>query len=358
MNLQKSTLLIVDDISTNLKILFDYLKNFDFKIRIAKNGENALAQIAISPPDLILLDVMMPKMDGFEVCQHLKADEKTCDIPVIFMTAKTETIDKIKGFELGAVDYVTKPFQLEEVLARINSQLTIRELQQSLQHQNEELQAFAHSVAHDLKNPINVITNYMEMLQEDLALTIPSESLMMLQNTHQAATNIVNIIDALLLLASVRQQDVKLEALDMSEIVAHVQFRLNKMINDYQGEIIIPSKWPSVLGYTPWITQVWTNYISNALKYGGRPPHLELGATTLNNEQIQFWIRDNGPGLTLEQQKQLFIPFNRMSQTRIKGYGLGLSIVQRIVTKCGGQVGVESQIKQGSLFYFTLPIAK
>jgi signal transduction histidine kinase len=358
MKIPTGTLLIVDDIPTNLKVLFEYLKSLGFKVRIAKNGENALAQVAISLPDLILLDVMMPKMDGFEVCRRLKADEKTRDIPVIFMTAKTETVDKVKGFDLGAVDYVTKPIQQEETLARINAHLTIRNLQKSLQHQNQELEAFAHSVAHDIKNPVNVITNYTEMLIEDLETTLTPESLMMLQSSHEAAHNIVNIIDALLLLASTRQQQVDMEVLNMGEIVAQVQFQLTKMINDFKGEIVTASKWPAALGYAPWIAEVWANYLSNALKYGGHPPQLELGATPLENQRIKFWIRDNGTGLTPEQQSQLFVPFSRISQARVKGHGLGLSIVQRIVTKCGGQVGIESEVEQGCTFYFTLPAAE
>jgi len=356
-NNETSTILVVDDIPTNIKVLFDYLKSIGFKVRIAKSGEHALAQIALSPPDLILLDVMMPKIDGFEVCRRLKADEKTREIPVIFMTAKTETVDKVKGFEVGAVDYVSKPFQQEEVLARINAHLTIRKLQNSLQQHNQELDAFAHSVAHDLKNPVNVITNYIEMLIEDLSPIIRSESLQMLQNTRQAASNLVNIIDALLLLSRTRQQNVEMEVLSMDEIVKHVEFRLAKMIEDYQGKIISPVQWPNALGYAPWITEVWANYISNGLKYGGHPPLLELGAEPDDDEQICFWIRDNGEGLTEEEQGQLFMPFSRLSQTRVEGQGLGLSIVERIIETCGGQVGVDSKMGKGSTFYFTLPKA-
>jgi two-component system, sensor histidine kinase and response regulator len=356
-NIETNTLLVVDDIPTNIKVLFDYLKSIGFKVRIAKSGENALTQVALSPPDLILLDVMMPKMDGFEVCRRLKADEKTREIPVIFMTAKTDTVDKVKGFEVGAVDYVTKPFQQEEVLARINAHLTIRQLQKSLQQHNQELDAFAHSVAHDLKNPVNVITNYTEMLIEDLSPIIRSESLQMLQSTRQAASNLVNIIDALLLLSSARQQDIEMQVLSMDDIVKHVQFRLAKMIEECHGQIIAPTQWPNALGYAPWITEVWANYISNGLKYGGNPPRLELGAEPQENQQICFWIHDNGQGLTEDEQSQLFVPFTRLSHARVEGQGLGLSIVERIIERCGGQVGVNSQIGQGSTFYFTLPKA-
>jgi len=166
-----------------------------------------------------------------------------------------------------------------------------------------------------------------------------------------------DIINALLLLASARSQEVQMKAFDMTEVVTGVQQRLAHMIEEYQGEIITPTTWPTAQGYAPWIEEVWTNYITNGLKYGGKPPRLELGATANEeNGYIRFWVRDNGPGLTEEEQSHLFVPFTRISQVRIEGHGLGLSIVQRIVEKCRGQVGVESQEGYGSTFYFTLPM--
>ncbi len=354
MTIENGTLLLVDDIPTNLKMLFNYLKSLGFKVRIANNGEKAIEQIERTPPDLILLDVMMPNLDGFEVCRRLKANAQTRDIPIIFMTAKTETVDKVKGFEVGAVDYVTKPIQQEEVLARINAHLTIRNLQKSLQQKNADLEAFAHSVAHDIKNPVNAIIGYTDLLIDDLATTIDSDSLASLKKIYQAGENITTIIDALLSLASINQQAVKMQTVNMGDIIVQVQERLAKMIEDYQGQISQPEQWPTALSYAPWIAEVWANYISNGLKYGGRPPRLELGATIQKNDFIRFWVRDNGNGLTLEQQQQLFVPFTRLNQAKIDGHGLGLSIVQRIVEKCGGQVGVDSEVGQGSTFYFTL----
>ncbi len=355
MEIGQGELLLVDDIPTNLKMLFNYLKNLGFKVRIANNGKKAIEQIERTPPDLILLDVMMPDMDGFEVCRRLKANLQTKDIPVIFMTAKTETIDKVKGFEVGAVDYVTKPIQQEEVLARINTHLTIRYLQKSLQQKNQDLEAFAHSVAHDIKNPVNTIIGYTEILLEDLNTIVDKNSLELLKIINQAGENIVNITDALLSLASINQQKITLQAIDMGKIVEQVQIRLAKMIKDYQADITQPTQWPIAIGHASWVAEIWANYISNGLKYGGCPPHLTLGATFQENDFIRFWVHDNGPGLTTEQQQQLFTPFTRINQAKIEGYGLGLSIVQRIIEKCGGQVGVESQIDKGSTFYFTLP---
>jgi two-component system sensor histidine kinase/response regulator len=363
-NTDKDTLLIVDDVPANLKVLFTYLRDLGFKLCVAENGEDAIEQVPYAEPDLILLDVMMPGIDGFETCRRLKANKETHSIPVIFMTALSDTVNKVKGFEIGAVDYITKPIQPEEVLARITTHLTLRQQQQTLeqqklelQQQNSELDAFSHTVAHDLKNPLNTIFGLSGLLTEDIDDLSKSETLKYLKIIEQAGIKMFNIIDAMLLLASARNQEAPIEMLNMSEIITQVQERLAQMIEEYQGEIIIPKTWPTptAQGYAPWIEEVWTNYLSNGLKYGGKPPRLELGATPEENGYIRFWVHDNGTGLTETEQSHLFVPFTRISQIRVKGHGLGLSIVQRIVEKSGGQVGIESQLGQGSTFYFTLP---
>jgi two-component system, sensor histidine kinase and response regulator len=351
----KGTLLIVDDVPTNLKVLFTYLREFGFDLRIAEDGEDALKQISYTKPDLILLDVMMPGIDGFETCRRLKANEETREIPVIFMTALTDTVDKIKGFQMGAVDYISKPVQHEEVLARVTTHLTLRNQQRMLEKQNCELEAFAHTVAHDLKNPLSAISTITDLLvHEGNNLSIPN-SLNHLKIIEHATTKTFSIINSLLLLSSVRSQTVQMTALNMADIITQVQHQIAHTMEKYQGEMSIPNQWPIAQGHAPWIEEVWTNYIINGLKYGGKPPRLELGATSLDNGCIRFWVHDNGPGLTEEEQNHLFIPFTRISQARIEGHGLGLSIVQRIIEKCGGQVGVDSKIGQGSTFYFTLP---
>ena len=145
----------------------------------------------------------------------------------------------------------------------------------------------------------------------------------------------------------------------MSHTVKQARERLATVITEYQAEIIEPEAWPAALGYAPWVEEVWANYISNGIKYGGRPPRLVLGATPQNDGSIRFWIHDNGQGLTPKAQATLFTEFTRLNELHLEGYGLGLSIVQRIIGKLGGQVGVESEgiPEHGSIFYFTLPKA-
>jgi signal transduction histidine kinase len=269
------------------------------------------------------------------------------------------------------VDYITKPFQFQEVVARIETHLSLRLLQRKLQHtvqelshanqalvaSNKELDAFGRTVAHDLKNPLGIILAYLELLQQDLTSnpTITESTREMMDNIQRAAARSVNIVDELLLLAGVRKSKVNLKPMDMAQVVAQVQQRLAPLFAQHQVELILPESWPTALGHAPWLEEVWMNYLTNGLKYGGTPPRLELGASIQADQTVRFWVRDNGPGLTLEEQEIIFTEFTRLNEWRVEGHGLGLSIVKRIIEKLNGQVGVNSQVGQGSVFYFILP---
>jgi signal transduction histidine kinase len=166
-----------------------------------------------------------------------------------------------------------------------------------------------------------------------------------------------NIVDELLLLAEVRKADVQVAPLDMAPIIADAQQRLSYLIEPSRGQIVVAEAWPVALGYAPWIEEVWVNYLSNALKYGGLPPYVEVGGAMLTDDMARFWVRDNGAGITVEDQGRLFTPFTRLDSIHAKGHGLGLSIVRRIVEKLNGRAWVESTgvPGQGSTFFFTLP---
>ncbi|MDM8559726.1 hybrid sensor histidine kinase/response regulator [Candidatus Parabeggiatoa sp. HSG14] len=358
--MKKNTLLIIDDVPSNVKVLHHFLTALEFDVLIAEDGEEGIQVAEHSNPDLILLDVMMPGMNGFEVCERMKSQKSTQDIPIIFMTALADTVDKVKGFKLGAADYITKPFQQEEVYARINAHITIRKQQQQLQKRNMELDAFAHTVAHDLKNPLSGIVTLSGFLLEQYSETDPlgPKGIKNMYFLEKSGRRAMSIIKALLMLSGVsRQSNVILKPLDMNQIISQIlEEYLASMVKEYQGQIKLPNTWPIIAqGYAPWIEEIWVNYLSNGLKYGGTPPHLTLGTDTLKKGMVRFWVRDNGPGLSKEAIAQLFTPFTRLHHQRAEGHGLGLSIVQQIVEKLGGQAGVESEEGQGSLFYFTLP---
>ncbi|MBX3057002.1 MAG: hybrid sensor histidine kinase/response regulator [Anaerolineae bacterium] len=352
-----ATVLIVDDTPANLRLLASLLGNAGYQVRPARDGRMALSVAQSHPPDLILLDIMMPEMDGYDVCRHLKADERTREIPVIFISALDDVHDKVKSFQLGAVDYVAKPFQAEEVLARVRSHITLYKLQRDLREQIAELDAFAHTVAHDLKNPLALVIGLIDFVLLQFADDMPEEVIDYLKKIQNTGYRGVNIIDELLLLASVRKQDVQLRPLDMAEIVAKAQDRLVLMTDNYRGEITMPDVWPTAVGYAPWVEEVWVNYMSNALKYGGQPPQLELGTAVQPDGMVRCWVRDNGPGLSPDKQAVLFTEFVRLNELRAEGFGLGLSIIRRIMDKLNGRVGVHSVEGAGSEFYFELPAA-
>jgi signal transduction histidine kinase/DNA-binding response OmpR family regulator len=226
-----------------------------------------------------------------------------------------------------------------------------------LQARNEELDAFSHMVAHDLKNPLSLTIGYAQFLKKRHGASLDADGYKCVDQIEQSGVKMSTIIDELLRLAKIRNTEVQTQPLDMGDIAAMAELRLTNMIEEYGAEIIWPDSWPAALGHDAWIEEVWVNYLSNALKYGGNPPRIELGWTLVDDGMVRFWVRDNGSGLTKEEQAKLFTPFVRLNQGRAQGHGLGLSIVRRIVEKLGGEVGIESEVGQGSVFSFTLPSA-
>lgn len=228
-----------------------------------------------------------------------------------------------------------------------------------LQERNEDLDAFAHSVAHDLQNPLSRIVGFAELLKfkyEDLST---KDRQYVADSLRTDATKMSSIIQELLLLASVRKTEIPIKPLSMQEVVNHALERISHLVKQHNAELVLPEQWHNAMGYGPWVEEVWENYVSNALKYGGQPPRVELGSTPLRNGTIRFWVKDNGRGFSMEEQTQLFVPFSKLERkTRngnSKSSGLGLSIVRRIIEKLGGRVNATSIEGQGSVFSFTLP---
>jgi two-component system, sensor histidine kinase and response regulator len=377
--MDKAKILVIDDTPSNLSILYRFLEQEGFEVRLAAEGTAALALVEKQAPDLILLDIMMPGMDGFEVCRRLKNDPATRAIPVLFMTSLNSTADKVKGLGLGAQDYITKPFQQIEVLARIRIHLELyhlqaelrarnrtledeiserRRIESALEQRNDELDAFARTVAHDLKNPVSSVIGLTRLIRKQLngaTFTNQAKVLRNLDLLGQAGEQAYTIIDALLTLARTAREDVELRPLDMGEIVTRVLERLEGQLHQSGAAIELPPHWPNARGHAPWVEEIWFNYLHNALKYGGTPPRLALSAKPVDSGKIRFEVRDNGAGLDVEACLKLFQPFVRLHHERGEGHGLGLTIVRQISEKLGGSAGVDSAPGEGSRFYFILP---
>jgi signal transduction histidine kinase len=231
---------------------------------------------------------------------------------------------------------------------RLHEQLSV------LEARNRELDAYAHTVAHNLKNPLAVILMIADAFSEITDLT-PRELREFAHQIQTTAHDMDDIIDNLLLLAEVRKAEAPVQPVDMAEVVGRIRNRLGYLIQGRHARVHFPKTWPVAIGYAPWIEEVWSNYLSNALKYGGEPPCIKLGAAVQPDGMVRFWLRDDGPGLAPEVVARLFTPYTRVGQSQRPGHGLGLSIVKRIVEKLDGEVGVESEPGKGSLFFFTLP---
>ncbi len=271
----------------------------------------------------------------------------------------------LRDMVIGVVEILNKEsadFDEEDVLmvetlaAAAAIALDNARLVSDLQMQNAELDAFAHTVAHDLKGPMTMVLGYSDMLESDLDAMSPDEIKQISQSVARNSRKMDSIIKEILLLSSVRKQAVDFRPIDMDHTVREAQQRIIHLISTSDASITAPTEWPEVVGYAPWVEEVWVNYISNAIKYGGTPPAIELGFEE-EAGTVWFWVRDNGGGISAEAQTKLFVPFTRLEQIRVKGHGLGLSIVQRIVAKLGGKIAVESSVGSGSTFKFSLPRA-
>ncbi len=322
----------------------------------ASNGLEAVDMTQSLRPDIVMMDIQMPDMDGIEAAREIY---EKCPTPVVILTAyeSSELVERASEAHVAA--YLVKPPNAEEMERAIIIALSRFRDMMALRQRNQDLDTFAHTVAHDLKNPLTVLIGFAELLLEErdeMAYEDVCDSLRSIANKGYKA---ISIVDELLLFASLRRDEVKLAPVDMSEIVADVRRRLNQTIERCQARIVAPHTWPVAVGYRPWLEEVWVNYLDNALKYGGQPPDIRLGADLIGDGYVRFWVQDNGDGLKSEQGNEIFDPLVRLETVKVQGNGLGLSIVRQIVEKLGGRVGVESSglPGEGSMFYFVLPQA-
>jgi signal transduction histidine kinase len=230
---------------------------------------------------------------------------------------------------------------------------------EELQMRNDELDTFAHTVAHDLKNPVSSMIGFASLILSYHDRMEDTEVMENLRAIIASGEHIKSIINSLLLLSGVeRSEEVEIEPLQMHPLVEQVKQSLSEMIRESNASLNLPDEWPIAKGYAPWVEALWMNYISNAIKYGGDPPVLELGWEPIDDgTMLHFWVQDNGAGLTEAEQEQIFQPFARLTNDGIEGHGLGLSVVQKITERLGGEVILDSIPGEGSRFGFTLPRA-
>ncbi|MEM7536532.1 MAG: hybrid sensor histidine kinase/response regulator [Chloroflexota bacterium] len=361
----QSTILIVDDNPTNLRVLLDYLKSLGFKTLIATSGDRALKQLdRFKPgqePDLILLDVMMPGIDGFETCRQLKQNEKTQDIPVIFMTALSDTADKVKAFEVGAVDYVTKPFQQEEVLSRITAHLTIQHQKQALRELNATKDKFFSIIAHDLRGAFSVLLGVSSMFAEEGGEMDAEQVTTFGKLLNESAENTFNLLENLLQWARIQREQIEFQPqeVDLNQIVGATVSLLQH--NAAQKNITLDytvDHGTMVYADTNMVHTIYRNLISNAIKFTPKGGRITV-ATQPKDGQVESTVTDTGVGMTEDQCNRLF-RIDTMQSTNgtsgESGTGLGLILCHEFVSKHGGDIMVKSKKGDGTTFSFTLPI--
>lgn len=246
---------------------------------------------------------------------------------------------------------------LRDITAHQRAKAAIRDKAAELEIRNIALDEFAHTMAHQVQGLLSQMMGYASFIEMQYGRKLDADFNTAVKRIVQSGHKMNNVISELLLLAGIRSGDVEVEPLNMQRVVAEAIKRMRYQIEQSGAQIILPPDWPIALGHGSWIEEAWVNYISNGIKYGGAPPRLELGSTLMENDMIQYWVQDNGPGISEVDQKLLFKPHTRLGPKQVRGEGLGLSIVRRIVAKCGGEVGVESFEGHGSKFWFSLPRA-
>jgi two-component system sensor histidine kinase/response regulator len=365
-------ILVVDDILRNLQVIGNILEDEGYEISVATNGEEALEIVQEEIPDLILLDVMMPGMNGFEVCRRLKEMEKIKEIPVIFLTAKTETEDIIKGFEIGGVDYISKPFKKEELLIRIKTHLQLKFSKEiivqkniRLEQLNKEKNEFLGIAAHDLKNPLSTIKGYAELMEIDAANMSSDEIIEFAGQIKSMSQYMFQIIIDLLDMNAIEEGKMKMNPVDF-EVVTVIMNGLSKFTAPSQKKNINIKFEPESYSLSAFADegrtqQVLDNLVSNALKFSPFDKNIYVKTYPFDMERVCIEIKDEGPGISEEDQKKLFGKFTKLTARPTgneNSTGLGLSIVKKIVENMGGMIWCESTLGEGASFKFTLPSSK
>ena len=345
-------ILCVDDEPQNISLLQAMLIPRGYDVVTAVTGEEALAKIRNERIDICLLDVMLPEMDGFDVCRRIKSEDRA--IPVVMITSFTDLDSRIRGIEAGAEDFISKPFDSVEVMARIKMLLHVKSLNDKLEAANIELEAFNFSVSHDLGTPLAIISGYAFLVVERSSDVLDDKSREFLQNIQDSALRMKRLIAALLNFSRISRDEILHEKVDLSRMAHDVSNDLQNLTPDRRITFII-AEGIVAEGDADLLRIVLSNLIGNAWKYNGREEGgvIEFGVTEVAGKVVCF-VRDNGEGFDMSHADRLFIPFHRLPGTHGDGHGIGLATVERIIRRHGGRVWAESEAGNGATFLFTL----
>lgn len=373
----RARIMIVDDTPENLQLLKRMLQDCGCDVFAHPDGELALRAVDRFPPDLILLDINMPDMDGYEVCRRLKANPRTQDVPVIFLSALNQTEDKIKAFALGGEDFITKPFQFDEVKARVEAHLKLHRYRVLLEEKNRALDAsykelkemelvrdaLVHMMIHDMRNLIFPIYTGLEMIQQMESEKLSSDGKLLINRATTSTYLLMEMISTVLDVSKMESDamEIKAKSCDLCEIFKRTLEPLQAYVDKGALVLDIPEKGLEATCDANLIGRVVLNLVSNALKFNRASLGPVIVNLKANDGNVCVSVEDHGPGIPEEHQSYLFEKFKQAPfdgddrVSRRYSTGLGLTFCKMAVEAHGSQIKVESEVDKGSRFCFELP---
>jgi signal transduction histidine kinase len=367
-------IVIVDDTPANLQLLDHVLALHGYHVRAFPRGDLALRAIEQDPPDLILLDINMPGLTGYDVCRQLKSLPQTRDIPVLFVSALTEPFDKVKAFAVGGVDYLTKPLQVEEVYARVATHLHLRHTQRELEQRNRQVEdsyrqlreleglrdQLTHMLVHDMRNPLMVIRGYLQMIEMMRGRPQTDERIgRYLRDGLAAVDTLVEMVSATLDVSRMESHQLELAIAehDLAALARQTAEQQRPLLEQKHLTIVTPQETTPVWCDDGLIGRVFANLLGNAIKFTPEGGTITIG-TAADETLASGWVSDNGPGIPPEHHQRIFEKFGQVHdrQQGVKySTGLGLSFCRMAVEAHGGTITVASELGVGTTFRFALP---
>lgn len=382
--LKTAEVLIVDDYPDNLNVISTILYSVGINPTFANNGKEALEAIGVKLPDLILLDIAMPGIDGYEVCQILKSKEETRSIPVIFLSAKNDTENIVKGFEVGGVDYITKPFNHKELISRVKTQLRLKLSKELIAEQNKQIteqnkqitkqntqlkelnatkDKFFSIIAHDLRNPFQVLKELTSHIVENFQAITTDELYSLLVLLRDTSNSGYDLLENLLVWSKSQRSTLKPEPVFL-ELYSFIEEQLNLLRpTASKKEIVIKNTINQKLTAHFDVNILQTiirNLVSNAIKFTPQKGKITISATK-NNKITKITVSDTGIGIAEKDLKKLFridVNHSTPGTNAEEGTGLGLILCKEFADKCGGDITVKSKVGKGSDFTFSLPVCE
>jgi signal transduction histidine kinase len=358
------SVLVVDDTIENLRLLASMLEEHGYEVRPVTNGRQALQAAERNPPDLILLDITMPEMDGYEVCRRLRANDRSKEVPVIFLTALTDTADKLRAFAIGGVDYITKPFQFEEVLARVNTHVSLRRAQVALADSYERLRALeqlrddlVHMIIHDLRSPLQAILSSLELL-EGPAAVLDEDSRNDLRKAIESSDELGRMINNLLDVSRLEAGRMPLErrVWNLTRMADEVRAALETVDRETRIEVESPGA-VEVSCDGSLVRRIMENLVGNAIRH--TPAGTRIRISIARDEgRAHVAVHDEGGGVPAQARTKIFEKFGTVESRHERVYhsvGLGLAFCKLAIEAHGGTIGVDPGVPVGSTFWFELP---